>query len=138
MRPAGCEAEMLRSLAEMPFIDRTDLAAVTGWSRGAVHGAVAGLDKDGLCDAVTHATGLFPAAERFHLTTAGLERLADDEGMYPWRNCCAPIPSRTAGGASCWSAWTSWPSSTDCPPLYPTWPIPSGCAGTGRRLWTPP
>ena len=81
MRPAGCEAEMLRALAEMPFIDRTDLAAVTGWSRGAVHGAVAGLDKDGLCDAVTHATGLFPAAERFHLTVAGLERLAADEGI---------------------------------------------------------
>ncbi|MYC35608.1 MAG: hypothetical protein F4X66_01625 [Chloroflexi bacterium] len=81
MRPAGCEAEMLRALAEMPFIDRTDLAAVTGWSRGAVHGAVAGLDKDGLCDAVPHATGLFPAAERFHLTAAGLARLAGDEGM---------------------------------------------------------
>ena len=81
MRPAGCEAEMFRALAEMPFIDRTDLAAVTGWSRGAVHGAVANLDRDGLCDAVTHATGLFPAAERFHLTAAGLERLAADEGM---------------------------------------------------------
>ena len=73
---------MLRALAEMPFIDRTDLAAVTGWSRGAVYGAVAGLDRDGLCDAVTHATGLFPAAERFYLTAAGLERLASDEGMY--------------------------------------------------------
>ena len=81
MRPAGCDAEMLRALAEMPFIDRTDLAAVTGWSRGAVYGAVAGLDRDGLCDAVPHATGLFPAAERFHLTAAGLERLAADEGI---------------------------------------------------------
>ena len=81
MRPAGCEAEVLRALAEMPFIDRTDLAAITGWSRGAVYGAVAGLDQGGLCDAVTHATGLFPAAERFHLTATGLERLAGDEGM---------------------------------------------------------
>ena len=72
---------MLRALAEMPFIDRTDLAALTGWSRGAVYGAVAGLDRDGLCDAVPHATGLFPAAERFHLTAAGLERLAADEGI---------------------------------------------------------
>ena len=81
MRPAGCEADILRALAEMPFIDRTDLAAVTGWSRGAVHGAVAGLDREGLCDAVTHATVLFPAAERFHLTAAGLERLAGDEGI---------------------------------------------------------
>ena len=36
MRPAGCEAEILRLLASMPFIDRTDLIAVSGWSRGAV------------------------------------------------------------------------------------------------------
>ena len=81
MRPAGCQAETLRALAEMPFIDRTGLAAVTGRSRGAVHGVIAGLDKDGLCDAVTHATALFPAAERFHLTAAGLDRLAGDEGV---------------------------------------------------------
>ena len=89
---------MLRALAEMPFIDRTGLAAITGWSRGAVHGALANLDRHGLCDAVTHATGLFPAAERFHLTARGLERLAGDEDIsleellraYPvsdrWRN----------------------------------------------------
>ena len=81
MRTPNCEAEMLRALAEMPFIDRSGLAAVTGRSRGAVHGAVANLDRDGLCDAVTHATGLLPAAERFHLTAAGLERLAGDEGI---------------------------------------------------------
>ena len=81
MRPAGCEAEMLRALAAMPFIDRTDLAALTGWSRGAVYEAVARLDRGGLCDAVSHATDLFPATERFHLTAAGLERLAAEEGL---------------------------------------------------------
>ena len=81
MRTPGCQAELLRALAEMPFIDRTGLAAVTGRSRGAVHGALAGLDRDGLCDAVPHATGLFPAAERFHLTARGLERLAAEEGI---------------------------------------------------------
>ena len=79
MRPAGCEAEILRALASMPFIDRLDLAAVSGWSRGAVYEAVERLDRGGYCDAVTHATGLFPAAERFHLTAAGLERLAAEE-----------------------------------------------------------
>ena len=81
MRPAGCEAEILRALAAMPFIDRLDLAAVSGWSRGAVYEAVDRLDRGGYCDAVTHATGLFPAAERFHLTAAGLERLAAEEGV---------------------------------------------------------
>ena len=81
MRPAGCEAEILRLLASMPFIDRMDLAAVSGWSRGAVYEAVERLDSGGYCDAVAHATGLFPAAERFHLTAAGLERLAAEEGL---------------------------------------------------------
>ena len=81
MRPAGCEAEILRLLASMPFIDRMDLAAVSGWSRGAVYEAVDRLDSGGLCDAVTHATGLLPATERFHLTAAGLERLAAEERL---------------------------------------------------------
>ena len=81
MRPAGCEAEILRALASMPFIDRMDLAAVSGWSRGAVYEAVDRLDSGGYCDAVTHATGLLPATERFHLTAAGLERLAAEEGL---------------------------------------------------------
>ncbi|MDE2780343.1 MAG: hypothetical protein OXI91_11810 [Chloroflexota bacterium] len=81
MRPAGCEAQILRALAEMPFLDRTGLAAITGRSRGAVHGAVASLDRHGLCDAVTHASAHFPAVERFHLTAAGLERLAYGEGI---------------------------------------------------------
>ena len=81
MRPGGCEAEILRALADLPFLDRTGLTAITGRSRGAVHGAVARLDEDGLCDAVTHASAHIPAAQRFHLTAAGLERLAEDEGI---------------------------------------------------------
>ena len=81
MRPAGCEAEILRALASMPLIDRMDLAAVSGWSRSAVYEAMDRLDSGGYCDAVSHATGLLPAAERFHLTAAGLERLAAEEGL---------------------------------------------------------
>ena len=37
MRPATWESELLGALAEMPFLDRLELAAVTGWSRGAVY-----------------------------------------------------------------------------------------------------
>ncbi len=81
MRPAGCENQVLRALGEMPFIDRTELAAVTGRSRGAVYEAVERLDADGCCQAVSHATTLFPASERFHLTVKGLERLAGQEGL---------------------------------------------------------
>ena len=80
MRTPSCEAEMLRVLAEMPFIDRTDLAAVVGRSRGAVYRAVGRLDAGGHCDSVNHAAGLTPATERFHLTARGLARLAGEEG----------------------------------------------------------
>ena len=81
MRPADCEAEILRALSEMPLLDRSELAAVTGRSRGAVYEAVERLDADGCCQAVSHATTLFPASERFHLTARGLERLAGDQGL---------------------------------------------------------
>ena len=81
MRPEGCEADLLRALASMPFLDRADMVTISGWSRGAVYEAVEKLDAGGFCDAVTHATDLFPATERFHLTAAGLRRLAAEEGV---------------------------------------------------------
>ncbi len=34
MRFSHCEADALRRLADMPFLDRLELAALTGWSRG--------------------------------------------------------------------------------------------------------
>ena len=37
MRPEGCEAQLIRALADMPFLDRTDMVAVTGRSKGAVY-----------------------------------------------------------------------------------------------------
>ncbi len=81
MRTSRCQAEILRALAEMPFLDRLELAAISGWSLGAVYDAVVRLDSDGCCQAVPHGTGLFPASERFHLTAAGLRRLAEQEGL---------------------------------------------------------
>ena len=45
MRPAPWEAELLGALAEMPFLDRLELAAVTGWSRGAVYRGVDRLEQ---------------------------------------------------------------------------------------------
>ena len=29
-----CEADALRRLADMPFLDRLELVALTGWSKG--------------------------------------------------------------------------------------------------------
>ena len=83
MRPEGCEPDLLRALASMPFLNRLEMVAVTGWSRGAVYEAVEKLESGGLCASVLHATELLPQARRFHLTAAGLHRLAGDEGMAP-------------------------------------------------------
>ena len=80
MRPEGCERGLLRALASMPFLDRLEMVAITGWSRGAVYEAVASLESGDLCASVLHALDPMPPARRFHLTGAGLQRLADEEG----------------------------------------------------------
>ena len=81
MRAAGCQGEALRRLAEMPFLDRLELAAVSGWSTGAVYGAVQRLERGGMAQAVPHATELVRSTRRYCLTAGGLRRLAQDEGM---------------------------------------------------------
>ena len=79
MRPEGCEADLLRTLASMPFLDRLEMVSVTGWSRGAVYEAVEKMETGGACASVLHAADPFPPARRFHLTAAGLRRLAEEE-----------------------------------------------------------
>ena len=79
MRPEGCEPDLLRTLAWMPFLDRQEMVAVSGWSRAAVYEAVEKLETAGACASVLHSAAPFPPARRFHLTAAGLRRLADEE-----------------------------------------------------------
>ena len=81
MRPEGCEANLLRVLASMPFLDRQEMVAVTGWSRGAAYEAVERLESGGFAASVPHATDLVPLTRRFHLTADGLGRLAGEEGV---------------------------------------------------------
>ena len=81
MKPDGCERELLRRLASMPFLDRLEMAAVSGRSRGAVYGAVDRMERDGLVASVPHAARLISPTRRYCLTSAGLHRLARDEGM---------------------------------------------------------
>ncbi len=75
------ETDLLRRLAAMPFLDRLEAAAVSGWSRGAVYGAVHTLEREGLVVSVSHASDLIPPTRRHCLTAAGLHRLARAEGM---------------------------------------------------------
>ena len=77
MRPV--DGELLRLLADMPFLDRLETVAVSGWSRGAVYKAISRLEDIGLIASVPHGTELIHPTRRFHLTAAGLRRLAKDE-----------------------------------------------------------
>ena len=76
-----CQGELLRRLASMPFLDRLEMVAVSGWSRGSVYEGVDSLEVESLAASVLHTTDLIPPTRRFYLTAAGLHRLARDEGM---------------------------------------------------------
>ena len=73
------ERDLLRLLGEMPFLDRLEASALSGWSRGAVYAACATLEEAGLVATLSHASELIAPTQRYHLTTAGLRRLAGDE-----------------------------------------------------------
>ncbi len=98
MKPGGCEEELLRALAQMPFLDRLEMVAVSGWSRGAVYEAVERLESGGFAASVPHATDLVPPTRRFHLTADGLSRLAGEEDIDP---VSSPVldPDRGTGQA---------------------------------------
>ncbi len=76
MRPV--DNELLELLADMPFLDRLEAVAVSGWSRGAIYKAVRRLEDAGLIASVPHATDLIPPSRRFYLTSDGLCRLAGE------------------------------------------------------------
>ena len=100
MKPEGCEADLLRALSRMPFLDRLEMVAVCGWSRGAVYEAVEKLETGGFCASVPHGTGLLPSSRRFHLTESGLRRLAERGGHGSRRAGALTVPSPPSGGAA--------------------------------------
>ena len=65
MSTGGCQGELLRLLAYMPFLDRLDMAAMSGRSRSAVYSATGGLEKAGLVAAVPHASPLILPTRRY-------------------------------------------------------------------------
>ena len=76
-----CEADALRRLAAMPLLDRLELAALSGRSRGAVYDAVAKLEDRGIVEAVPHASPLVAPTRRYVLTAAGVNSLAELDGV---------------------------------------------------------
>ena len=81
MKLAPSERELLSTLASMPFLDRLEMAAVTGWSRGAVYEAVARLEDAGLAESAPHGAELIPPSRRYYLNVNGLRRLAREENV---------------------------------------------------------
>ena len=70
------DAALLSLLASMPFLDRLELAAVSGRSRAAVYERVGRMSEAGLLDSLVHSTELIPPTRRFCLTAQGVRRLA--------------------------------------------------------------
>ena len=82
MRTITCEEALLRQLAETPFADRLDLAALTGRSPSAVYGAAARLEEAGPGRLASPCHRAHPFRRtRFCLTAAGVRRLAHAEGV---------------------------------------------------------
>jgi DNA-binding MarR family transcriptional regulator/DNA-binding PadR family transcriptional regulator len=80
---ASAGATALRRLASMPFLDRLELAAVAGISDRAAYRAVAALERRGLARSLLHGTERLRTTRRYHLTAAGLGRLAAIEDEPP-------------------------------------------------------
>ena len=81
MKPDGCSYGILSLLVTMPFLDRLEMADVSGWSRAAVYEAVRELENERLVAPVPHATDLTPLTARYHLTAEGVRRLAREEAL---------------------------------------------------------
>ncbi len=80
MTAVSLEPELLGLLAQAPFLDRQEMAAISGGSRGAVYDAVHRLEEGGLVDSIPHAADLAPPARRYCLTAGGVRRLAELNG----------------------------------------------------------
>ena len=83
MKITGSERETLSVLASCPFIDRLELADISGSSRSAVYEAVSGLEDRGFIAYVPHAADLIPPTRRYRLTGKGLSGLTEAEGSNP-------------------------------------------------------
>ena len=70
----------MRRLAAMPFLDRLELAAVSGMAEVTAHRALFRLRRDGLVGHVRHASALIAPTRRWYVTADGLRCLAREEG----------------------------------------------------------
>ena len=96
--------DTLRLIAEMPFLDRLELSAVSGRRQQRVYEETAVLRRTGLVGTVPHATTLMSPTRRLYVTRGGLRQLAEGRGY--WHRGAAtqvprisPLPVTSAGEA---------------------------------------
>ena len=80
MIAAEWDGPALRSLAAMPFLDRLELATVTGMSEGTAQDVLGRLHGEGMADYIRYAGPLIPSTRRWRLTADGVRRLTMDAG----------------------------------------------------------
>ena len=80
-RLTGGKLELLGRLAATPFLDRLEMAALSGLSQSAVYEAARQLEDAGLIASVPHGTELVSPTRRFYLTSDGLHRFAQEEDL---------------------------------------------------------
>ena len=76
MSVLATDESTLRTLAAMPFLDRLELAAVSGLSEGTAHNALERLHGEGLAGCVRHAGPLTASTRRWYVTASGMTFLA--------------------------------------------------------------
>ena len=81
MRAEERDVSTLRRLAATPFIDRLDLAAVSGAADRSTYEAVNAVERKGLADSISHATDLLRPTRRYCPTAAGLRMLSEADDI---------------------------------------------------------
>ena len=80
MRATERDRLTLGVLAAMPFLDRLDLAAVSGMNDQAVHSSLSRLQAQGLAACLRHGSPLTDSTRRWYVTAYSLSRLAGEGG----------------------------------------------------------
>ena len=73
--------DTLRLIAEMPFLDRPELSAVSGKRQQRVYDETAVLVRTGLVGIVPHSTPLMSHTRRLYVTLEGLRQLAEHDDI---------------------------------------------------------
>ena len=70
------DQQLLDALAQMPFVDSTELALILGEPHATVHRRLTGLLADGVAGSVSHGTAHLPSSGRYCLTANGIREAA--------------------------------------------------------------